>query len=125
MKKLFLLIALTGFIFSGCNPDCCNRSVIWADKDSIAFPEEGGDENVAITCSLCWKVIEAPVWVTVEPEQGCGSMVINIVAEPNNSSAFREGKIVLLADNGDQTTIVVTQDRLFLFPDLITVLLLA
>jgi len=115
MKKIILLIAITGFIFTGCikKDDCCLPSVISVDR--IFVPMEGGYdvEYITISCSMHWNLSDAdnlPLWLDeVEPKSGNGTTMVKLAALPNDDQV-RTVVLIFKAVNGDRVEVTVRQD---------------
>ena len=111
-RNLLLLSAFSFLLlFAGCNPDCCNRTLITSDTPAVSLPGDGGDEVITITGSINWKVVSHPYWVTVTPSKGTGTMEVTISVQENNTNKSRSGEVVIVADNGDKLVIPVSQPK--------------
>lgn len=109
MKKLlFLSIALSGFLLSGCKGEiCCDNSAIAISSGNLTFRLGGPAQIIDLTCSLPW-IVETPSGWTgvVNPMNGNPGAGIPIsIAPPATLGTFQ---ITFKAANGGKVSLKIT-----------------
>ena len=111
VKKIILLLALAGWMLSGCaDINCCDSSVIAVNPTSITLElAKDNKASVDVTSSVVWKVINKPDWVTLPTEGPSGATTLTVTGTENKTGAKRTGTVTFMAANGDQATLEVIQ----------------
>lgn len=84
---------------------------IFADKESVSIPAEGGSEKIMITSTRNWTSTVYGEGITVAPNTGEASeeaVEVVITAEPNTESTTRKATVIFDAGSVE-TTVTVTQ----------------
>ena len=84
---------------------------IFADKESVSIPAEGGSEKIMITSTRNWISTVYGEGITVAPSTGEASeeaVEVVITAEPNTESTTRKATVIFDAGSVE-TTVTVTQ----------------
>ncbi|MCL1974481.1 MAG: BACON domain-containing protein [Bacteroidetes bacterium] len=111
MKKFWIpLLLLGGFLHLGCQEiNCCMPGVISVAPNSIFFFGEAPSEEVLVTCSMPWTLLDAPKWLSLSDDGFNGSKLITVTVVGDSDSP-RSGAITFMAANGDKATLKVSQN---------------
>lgn len=75
---------------------------------SLSFTENGGSEDITITCNSDWTVSSNQTWCTVSPASGSSNGKVTVTAIANDSNGERSATITVKSGNVTQE-ISVTQ----------------
>jgi endoglucanase len=115
MKATFshlLLVMLMAAAFSfGCKKNSGGTPELTVSASSLAFPDQGADSTVTITCNSQWKIDNpAASWLGLSQSTGAsGTATVKLTSSPNTSGATRSGIVTVTADNGLARRITVSQ----------------
>jgi len=116
MKKIPLLL-LTTLLLSSCCIDKMNN-ILDATMNGkpipsvLTFSNNLGDKiTIDLNSPTPWKIADWPNWLNLDPliSEGSAKVTMTVVIE-NTGRLIRNGEIILLAANGDQLIIKVTQN---------------
>ncbi|MBR0394582.1 MAG: BACON domain-containing protein, partial [Alistipes sp.] len=107
MKKLFLLLALVGTIFSACEGGgdveeengggTPSIPKIELAKQSIEVEFEPAEYSVDVTSPYSWKAVSDNDWIVVETKTGiAGTKELSFTVERNEEEKVREGTITVM-----------------------------
>ena len=103
MKKLLLLLALLGFVFTACEGGLNNEENGNAESAQITLSQQflnvnsdGAEYSVEVTSSCSWQAVSLNDWIYIETQSGiAGTKELLFSVEINYESKKREGTIVL------------------------------
>ncbi len=120
MKKLLLLLAAVGMIFTACenfgidDPQLPQIEVVGGEESiSLNFPSEGMlTKTVAFKSNYDWSVTTSDAWIKISPESGKASeeCQITVSLDRNDSGETRSGKITISIE-GLSIDLAVTQSH--------------
>ena len=114
-KILFPLFVTAGLMFSGCSsfPFCCPESVLKADVTAIVFDWNASvPEIVTLTTTDQW-LATFPAWLDVTPPDGLVGTTVSVLPKADNYLPTNvTGTIKFLSANGDEVSVIVTQNGL-------------
>ena len=117
-KILFPLFVTAGLMFSGCSsfPFCCPESVLKADVIGLVFDWNDGTagttKHVTLTTTDQW-LATFPAWLDVNPPNDVAGGIIDVtVLADNYLPTNLTGTIKFLSANGDEVSVIVTQNGL-------------
>ncbi len=111
LKTILCFMAITCFI--ACGPEKEYSISVLGLEGPINIDFKGGTERIVVSAlfgedDTQWGVSEQSDFVSINPNQGFGTTVVDINVEKNESSENRQGKVVFAA--GDQTcTVYIVQ----------------
>ncbi len=108
MKKLFLLLATVGMIFTACenfgidDPQLPQIEVVGGEESlTLNFPSEGAlAKTVTFNSNYDWSVTTSEAWIKVSPESGEAGeeCLITVSLDRNDSGVTRNGKVTISID---------------------------
>lgn len=110
LKSLVLAVLAAGAALVSCQQE---KPVfgISADKDTIEFPQGGGQVSVQVTTAQAWNVnipIDAQAWLIANPSSGMGSGTITFTAQANEGKDRKTG-LKINAGMAGYVSVTVTQ----------------
>ena len=110
LKSLVLAVLAAGAALVSCQQE---KPVfgISADKDTIEFPQGGGQVSVQVTTAQAWNVnipIDAQAWLIANPSSGMGSGTITFTAQANDGKDRKTG-LKINAGMAGYVSVTVTQ----------------
>ena len=110
LKSLVLAVLAAGAALVSCQQE---KPVfgISADKDTIEFPQSGGQVSVQVTTAQAWNVnipIDAQAWLIANPSSGMGSGTITFTAQANDGKDRKTG-LKINAGMAGYVSVTVTQ----------------
>ena len=85
-----------------------NNIVFEVEYNELYFGSMSETQPDYLTSSLSWYVVSKPIWITVNPSSGSGSVNLQITASSNPVGAFRTGTIKL---SNNSTTIIINVEQ--------------
>ena len=104
MKKLLLLFAAVGVIFTACEGGLDNEEnggnpstpKIELSQQSVEVAFESAQHSVSVTSPYSWEAISKNDWIVVNVGSGiAGTRVLKFSVERNEEEEIREGTILL------------------------------
>ena len=88
-----------------------NNIVFEVEYNELLFGSMSETQPDYLTSSLSWYVVSKPIWITVNPSSGSGSVNLQITASLN-SGGYRYG-VIKLSNNSTTIIINVEQDGVY------------
>src|SRR5450631_4179360 len=107
-----LLAMLIAVAFSlGCKKNSGGTPQLSVSASSIAFPAQGADSTVTITCNSQWSIDNpAASWLQQSQLTGTsGTATVKLTANSNTTGVTRSAILNVSADNGQGRRITVSQ----------------
>ncbi len=110
-KNLYKICAaaLLALGFLGCQHEELVKPNALLTESSLTFRAVGAEPQQLMVASDDAWVIDAPEWITVDPASGTNTVNVTVSVEDNATNGVidlpREGKIVIMADNGSKYTV--------------------
>ena len=76
--------------------------VLKVSSTSLSFAENGGSENISITCNSDWTVSSNQSWCTVSPASGSNDGTVTVTVSANDSNSERSASITIKSGNVTQ-----------------------
>lgn len=79
------------------------HAYIQADVSTLMFPDNGGARRINISSSIPWTVNSDASWVTTDPSDGTGDLVVGVRAVANTDSHARSATLTFSSNDGRMT----------------------
>ncbi|MCL1973707.1 MAG: BACON domain-containing protein [Bacteroidetes bacterium] len=116
MKKIFLFVAITEWLFLGCNTpnsDCCMPNVMSVSPNVLNFSGGFDTKKLNVKSTVGWvlqHIDQLPEWITIDPTNGSADQTeVNAEVIPNPELGTRSHTLTFMAANGDKIQVVINQ----------------
>lgn len=106
-SALTFIIAVLSVVLVSCRKE--NGDGIVSSSTSLTFPANGGSQNVTITSSSDWSVVNIPSWISATPSTGYKGRSVLVVTVSNNYSTSERTGGIIVGNGSDNVTISISQ----------------
>ena len=100
MKKILLLLALFGMLFTACEGGEPSISKIELSQQYVEVEFEPSSYTVQVTSPYSWDAVSKNSWIIIESKTGiAGTKELTFKVERNEEADIREGTIVIKNEN--------------------------